>query len=594
MMPGQTFTMDIRLKLNEEFQNIDPTTIALEPVVIGGVGREVPPQGQIHGRKFWDQNGNGQWDEGEPALGGWVIYLDVIDKENDDGVPDMETKTNEDGGYWFMTLPEGPFVLWEEPQPGWVQTWPTDATGDATNYHDNLGRNEVIERGFDFGNQLVAAEIHGVKFNDRNNNGERDEGEEGLPGWEIVLDLDQDGAGDVITTTNRDGAYWFMDLPAGTFDLWEVLQPGWVQTMPEGGIHIPNIQIGEIQEHFHFGNHLTAAEIHGRKIHDLNGNAQADEGEPGLPGWTIYLDVNEDGVADQSTVTNEFGAYWFTNLPAGPYYVWEETRPGWAHKWPPNLEGYFVELAVGDILREMHFGNRLEAAEIHGRKYNDLNNSGGWDEGEPFLADWEITLDLGDDGTVDLTTTTNADGAYWFLNLPNGPFALEEVEQTAAGWVVTEPVGGAYTGELNAGDVLRGMLFGNYQSGPALPDLTISLGTMGDDPDPGNCAPCVQTVTFTMTNNGGVVPDAFTTEIRLQSASGQGVPNGIVNGAQTHFEPAGFSAEVSITVLDFPVTTAERCFSPNCLITATIDLNNNVTETDETNNVTTRNQPEGF
>ena len=47
LMPGQTFTMDIRLKLNEEFQNIEPTSIALEPVVIGGVGPEIQRGGLI-------------------------------------------------------------------------------------------------------------------------------------------------------------------------------------------------------------------------------------------------------------------------------------------------------------------------------------------------------------------------------------------------------------------------------------------------------------------------------------------------------------------------------------------------------------------
>ena len=76
VMPGQTFAMDIRLDLDEAYRNIDPTTIVLEPVVIGGVGREVPPQGQIHGRKIWDQNGNGQWDAGEPFLRDWEIFLD--------------------------------------------------------------------------------------------------------------------------------------------------------------------------------------------------------------------------------------------------------------------------------------------------------------------------------------------------------------------------------------------------------------------------------------------------------------------------------------------------------------------------------------
>ena len=144
-----------------------------------------------------------------------------------------------------------------------------------------------------------AAEIHGVKFNDRNNNGQRDDGEEGLPGWVIEIDLDGDGAADRSTTTNRNGEYWFMDLPAGSYELGEQLQPGWVQTWPAavGAASIPiptpgtysgSLVVGEIL-HLDFGNYLTAAEIHGRKFRDLNGNGAWEEGEPFLPRWNIFL-----------------------------------------------------------------------------------------------------------------------------------------------------------------------------------------------------------------------------------------------------------------------------------------------------------------
>ena len=64
------------------------------------------------------------------------------------------------------------------------------------------------------------------------NNGQWDEGEEGLPGWEIAIDLDGDTVADRIVTTNRKGEYWFMDLPAGAFEIWEVFSPA-------GSRHIP-------------------------------------------------------------------------------------------------------------------------------------------------------------------------------------------------------------------------------------------------------------------------------------------------------------------------------------------------------------------
>ena len=281
-----------------------------------------------------------------------VHYCHPTPDLDGDGGPDMVTKTDEEGYYWFMEVPEGPFTIWEQLRPGWVQTWPRDATGDATNYMDHLGRNEVIE-GLDFANELVSALVHGVKFNDRNNDGQWDKagGEEGLPGWEIAIDLDQDGTADRITTTNRHGQFGFLELPAGTFDLWEVLQPGWVQTFPAGGIHTGDIQIGEIQRYL-FGNYLTAAEIHGGKSRDVNGNGLRDEGEPFLPGWNIFLDLDNDGTADRSTTTNEFGAYWFMDLPStDAFHLWEENRPGWVQTVPASPDGYRGTLAVGDILR---------------------------------------------------------------------------------------------------------------------------------------------------------------------------------------------------------------------------------------------------
>ncbi len=47
---------------------------------------------------------------------------------------------------------------------------------------------------------------------------------------------------------------------------------------------------------------FQAAVISGRKFRDLGLDGAADEGEPGLPGWTVFLDVNEGGI-----LNNPFG-----------------------------------------------------------------------------------------------------------------------------------------------------------------------------------------------------------------------------------------------------------------------------------------------
>ena len=74
-----------------------------------------------------------------------------------------------------------------------------------------------------------------------------------------------------------------------------------------------------------FGNRLLRAELHGTVYRDFNRNGLRDEGEPGLAGWTLYLDQNHDGVLDtgeSTTTSGATGAYVFTNLaPLTAYTV---------------------------------------------------------------------------------------------------------------------------------------------------------------------------------------------------------------------------------------------------------------------------------
>jgi hypothetical protein len=61
---------------------------------------------------------------------------------------------------------------------------------------------------------------------------------------------------------------------------------------------------------------LESATIFGVKFHDLNGNGIRDDGEPGLEGWTIFLDADGNGTWDQATepsrTTAADGSYSFT------------------------------------------------------------------------------------------------------------------------------------------------------------------------------------------------------------------------------------------------------------------------------------------
>ena len=64
--------------------------------------------------------------------------------------------------------------------------------------------------------------------------------------------------------------------------------------------------------------------IRGTKWNDLNGNGIKDDNEPGLAGWTIYLDENENGQLDDGetfVITDAEGNYLFEDLEAPGTYV---------------------------------------------------------------------------------------------------------------------------------------------------------------------------------------------------------------------------------------------------------------------------------
>jgi hypothetical protein len=59
----------------------------------------------------------------------------------------------------------------------------------------------------------------------------------------------------VTTTTDANGDSWFVEPSVGSWDLAEVLQPGWTQTFPSGdGQHRVTLSFGQVIDGLDFGN----------------------------------------------------------------------------------------------------------------------------------------------------------------------------------------------------------------------------------------------------------------------------------------------------------------------------------------------------
>jgi len=400
-----------------------PTRTASQ-IDIGNVNIGNFQVGSISGNKYNDFNANGRPDLGEVPIPNWQIYLDLNNNDRFD-FNEPSTVTNAQGNYSFVNLPPGSYQVREVQQPNFRQTTPNPAP-ITINSGTNAGN-------INFGNNFNAGTIAGTKFNDINSNGRQDPGEQPLANWQIYLDLNRNNrldGGEPSTLTNLQGNYAFVNIPADTYLVREVQQPGFIQTTPDPGpINVTsNANINNVN----FGNVFFVGSISGLKYNDLNANSIRDATDPPLANWQIYLDLNGNNRLDPgepNTITNPEGNYTFGNVSPGRYLVREVQQPGWVQTTPnPGA----IDITGNTNAVGLNFGNNFPTGSISGFKFNDLNANGINEPTEPRVANWPIYIDLNNNNASDPnepSTLTNPQGNFSFINLPQGTYFVREVPQ---------------------------------------------------------------------------------------------------------------------------------------------------------------------
>jgi protocatechuate 3,4-dioxygenase beta subunit len=470
------------------------------------VAGQVVDPASVHGLKWLDENGDGVRDAGEPGLAGVTIYVDLNDNGVlDEGEPntvsmpdDLATDLDETGMYWLEDLESGTLTIREVVPDGFVQTFPADPGSHVI----DVAPNESVES-VDFGNQeILPASIHGVKWVDANGDGSRDPDEPGLPGVTIYIDLNENGEfdegephaltmeDDPATDFDESGLYWLEGLRPGRYVVREVVPDGFMQTFPaDPGSHTVPVEFGDIVESVDFGNQeILPASIHGVKWVDANGDGSRDPDEPGLPGVTIYIDLNDNSAFDEgephaltmeddpATDLDESGLYWLEGLRPGRHVIREVVPDGFMQTFPINGGEHVVELASGDIVEGLNFGNEeILPASVHGAKWSDSNGDGLRQADEPGIPGVTIYVDTNDNGVLDedepRTVTMEDDpetdldetGLYWLEGLRPGAKVIREV--VPDGFRQTFPTDpDAHLVELGSGEVLEGLDFGNQET----------------------------------------------------------------------------------------------------------------------------------
>ncbi len=127
----------------------------------------------------------------------------------------------------------------------------------------------------------------------------------------------------------------------------------------------------------------------------------------------------------------------------------------------PDL-GLFNAAPDGQFQADSSASFLLSDGEIHGRKFHDLN-ANGIDDSEPGLAGVTINLaGLDRDGNaISLTTTTDSEGKYSFVDLPEGVYTVSVV--APSGSIISTP--NDLVVDLESDERVTGIDFGCYSLG---------------------------------------------------------------------------------------------------------------------------------
>ncbi|MEG3937315.1 SdrD B-like domain-containing protein [Microcoleus sp. S36b_A3] len=314
--------------------------------------------------------------------------------------------------------------------------------------------------------------ILGIKFNDRNGDGIRNSGEEGLANVPIVLT--SAGSAPVSTTTDANGAFSFINLVPGNYVVTETSPPGFSPTTPNPLA----VTLGNTKVNVLFGNtSIPGSQIVGCKYLDIDGDGFRDGNEPGIKNVRIYIDANGNGQRDegeQSTLTGKDGG-WSFNVAPGTYKIREERirqqinpvtglevnatdaepleTQDFPQSTPPgNVPVLDVTVAANQTFACAQVGD-TPLYQIEVNKFRDIDGNGSRNaiSGvlEPPIARVPFILDVNGDGKWDSSsepiTITDVNGVATFKNLRAGNYKVLEIFPS----VLPAAVGGGVPGNLN-------------------------------------------------------------------------------------------------------------------------------------------------
>ena len=329
-------------------------------------------------------------------------------------------------GYAFTKLGEGNVILNR-----------TNGEGYSEVFHLNLMENR---KGMDIG-MILPGTVRGSVFADRNDNGIRDSGEDGLSGTKVRL-MSEEGEA-FSAKIGADGEYLFDAVMPGTYYLeYELPENAVFARVTEGGNTISGERIGQsasfemssgIDRTGPVCGALTLGRIEGSVYQDHDGDGIRTENEESISGLTITLTPSRAELEEISVTAGENGLFALSELRPDEYTLTVTCPDQYVLSRTDNLklpltagkgaQSVSLSVAMGAVWTDQKLGTVIPAA-LSGQLWLDENNNGLFDAGERTPSGYEITVTDDRTGKVFDTLRTDANGEYATSGMIPGIFTL--------------------------------------------------------------------------------------------------------------------------------------------------------------------------
>lgn len=496
--------------------------------VDAGIRSTMAGSGSIGNKVWYDLNNNGLQNAGELGIQGVTVELldasgNPIDKDPvAPGIQPTITITNALGEYLFTNLAAGDYKVRFSTLPagynvvtkavGADRNLDSDgnpvAAGTSTTDIISLAANEErldIDLGL-FNPTAPLGQIGDFVWFDSNNNGLQDAGEQGVPGVSVTL-FNTSATIIATTVTDGNGNYKFVNLPDATYSVkFSNLPAGFVfspkdvgandnidsDVDPSGLTGTYTISGGNTNLTVDAGIYSTRAALGDYVWLDVNNNGTQDAGEKGIAGVTVTIyDAANNAVT--STITDQNGRYFFSNLNPGTYTVGFGTIPlkmtfttkdvvaagdeADSDVDPATGKTGAYTLVAGQVNLTVDAGLKpIIPATIGDYVWYDLNRDGLQDAVEPGVPGVIVTLYNSANQPIG-SAVTDGNGYYLISNVPPGTgyyVKFSNQPDITAPWTVAN-VGGAAANNNSKADATGKTVAFNVAEGQNITNLDAGL-----------------------------------------------------------------------------------------------------------------------